>query len=205
MFFSIYFILFVVKNLSSVDPSLSQTMSQRVGPRSERSAAREPAPWSGQRSVLSIYVAPDETAESQRTLEVRGKIDRGLNNLEDRILVAGVVGEDVVSGSGNIIIPAGSKVVGLGYCDAGRGRIMARGHWTFYVSDHQITLEGSLWGNDQREGLPGLEAENGADPDRVKQAIYRDGIYLYVPAATDFVLRLTGNISVRDLGSAFGK
>ncbi len=204
MFFPAYlFVLVAIAHITGRFPAVEMS-AHPILSKGEAVIDASPTPWPGQRSMLSIYVDPDND-QGQRTLEVRGKLDRGLNNLEDRIVVVGVVDQDVVSGSGSIIISAGSKVVGLGFCDAGRARIEARGKWTFYVSDHQISLEGSLWGADRKEGLSGIEVENGIDPTRVKQAICRDGIYVYVPEATEFVLRLSGNISVRDLGSAFGK
>jgi hypothetical protein len=205
MFLPLFLLLLVA--VHRLPDASARGQSQPAGPRSTRGtvqAAGDPSPRPGQPSSLSIYTGPDE-ATIQRGLEIGVKLDRGLSNLQERILVTGIVEEDVVSGSGNIIIPAGSKVAGVGYCDAARTRVVARGKWTFYVSDHQISLQGSLWGADRREGLSGLEDERGADPTKVKQAIYRDGVYLYVPEETEFTLRLNGNISVRDLGTAFGK
>jgi hypothetical protein len=71
------------------------------------------------------------------------------------------------------------------------------------VSDHQISVEGALLDESKKEGLPGAENEPGQDNIRIKKAIYRDGLYLYVPVGTEFVLKLTGNSSIIDLGSAF--
>jgi hypothetical protein len=55
----------------------------------------------------------------------------------------------------------------------------------------------------KKEGLSGEENEPGQDDAKIKQAIYRDGLYLYIPIGTEFMLKLTGNGSVMDLGSGF--
>jgi hypothetical protein len=94
-------------------------------------------------------------------------------------------------------------VVGQGFCDPERGRILGRGRWTFYMSDRQIRVQGTLLDETKKEGLPGEENEPGQDTAKIKRAIYRDGLYLYIPVGAEFVLKLTGNISVMDLGSAF--
>jgi hypothetical protein len=54
-----------------------------------------------------------------------------------------------------------------------------------------------------RKGLACQETRVGSDESKIKQAVYNRGIH--VSEGTDFVLRLTGNISVRDLGSAYEK
>jgi len=118
-------------------------------------------------------------------------------------MIDGVVQEDVVSSAGKILIPAGSTVIEQGYCGPGQNRILAKGRWIFYLNDHQIAIEGTLWANEQQEGLPGRESGTGLTESKIKQMVYRDGIHLFVAEGTGFVLGLTGNISVRDLGSAF--
>jgi hypothetical protein len=118
-------------------------------------------------------------------------------------MIDGVVQEDVVGSAGKILIPAGSTVIGQGYCDPRQNRILAEGRWAFYLSDHQIAIEGTLWANEQQEGLPAQESGTGLDESKINQTVCHDGIHRSVPEGTDFVLRLTGNISVRDLGSAF--
>jgi hypothetical protein len=138
-----------------------------------------------------------------RMLRVRCKIGRTLNASDRRITIDGVVQEDIVSSTGKILIPAGSIVVGQGYSDPGLNRILATGRWTFYLSDHQIAIEGTLWANEQQQGLAGQETGTGFDESKIEQTTCHNGIHLSVAEGTDFVLRLTGNISVRDLGSAF--
>jgi hypothetical protein len=152
--------------------------------------------------MFSVHVAPDRE-KSIQMLRVRCKIGRALSGSDRRIMIDGVVQEDVVSSAGKILIPAGSTVVGQGYCDPRQNRILAKGRWTFYLNDHQIAIEGTLWANEQQEGLPGQESGTGLAESKIRQTVCHDGIRLSVAEGTDFILRLTGNISVRDLGSAF--
>jgi hypothetical protein len=156
----------------------------------------------GQMSMYSAYV-PQENGEQK--FKVRCKTDRSLNNIDIHIPIEAVAEEDVIGQAGKILIPAGTKVVGQGYCDAEAGRILSRGRWTFYASDHQITIDATMGDEARKEGLAGTQFSEGLDQERIKQAIYRDGMYLYVPSQTEFILKLQGNITVQDLPSAFEK
>jgi hypothetical protein len=161
-------------------------------------------PYPGEMSMYAVYAGTSEE-KPDTELQVRCKTDRSVSNVDARVPIFGTVQEDVVSTAGKILIPAGSKVFGQGYCESEQARLLSRGHWTFYLSDHQIKIQGTLWDGTPLEGLAGEEVTKGLDENRVKQAIYRDGVYLYVPSGTDFTLRLKGAISVEDLPSAFGK
>lgn len=156
----------------------------------------------GQMSMFSAYV-PLETEEQK--CKVRCKTDRSLNNIDIHIPIEAVVEEDVAGQAGKILIPAGTKVVGHGYCDAEAGRILSRGKWTFYANDLQITVDATMWDETRKEGLAGVQLSEGLDQERIKQAIYRDGVYLYVPSQTEIILELRGRIAVQDLPSAFEK
>ena len=156
----------------------------------------------GEMSMYSAYAA--EEAEEQK-LKVRCKTDRSLNNIEIHIPIEAVAEEDVISRAGKILIPSGTKVVGQGYCDAEAGRIVSRGKWTFYASEYQVRVNGTMRDATRKEGLAGTQFAEGLDQERVKQAIYRDGAYLYVPSQTDFILQLQGNIEVQNLPSAYDK
>jgi hypothetical protein len=162
------------------------------------------APYPGQMSMFSVYAGASEE-KLDTDVWVHCKTERSISNMDVRVPIFGVVQEDVVSAAGKILIPAGSKVFGQGYCESERARLLSRGHWTFYLSDHQIEIQGTLWDGTPLEGLAGEEITKGLDESRVKQAIYRDGVYIYVPSGTDFTLRLKSAISVEDLPSAFGK
>jgi hypothetical protein len=174
----------------------------RIVEKTPRVVSPAPSPSSGQMSFFSVYCGPGR-GQSESEIIVHCKVGRAINNLDERITILGNVYEDVVGTAGQILIPAGSKVSGRGFCDPERGRILGRGRWTFYVSDHQIGVDGTLLDETKREGLPGAESETGQDDLKIKKAIYRDGLYLYVPVGTEFVLKLTGHTSVTDLDPAF--
>ena len=161
-----------------------------------------PTPGPGQMSFFSVYCGP-ERDQSDHEITVSCKVGRAINNLDEKVMIVGNVYDDVVGAAGDILIPAGSKVIGRGYCDPEKGRILGRGRWTFYVGNRQISVQGILLDETKKEGLPGEENEPGQDDAKIKQAIYRDGLYLYIPIGTEFMLKLTGNGSVMDLGSAF--
>jgi hypothetical protein len=159
-------------------------------------------PWPGQMTFFSVYCRPADDQSAEQAI-VRCRVRRALNNLDHKVVIVGEVREDVVDTAGRVLIPAGSKLIGQGFCDPERGRILARGRWTFYLSDHQIRVEGALLDATSKEGLTGEESEPGEDIAKIKQAIYRDGLYLHVPVGTEFILKLFGNASVADLDSAF--
>jgi hypothetical protein len=159
-------------------------------------------PWPGQMNFFSVYCDPARDRPENRAI-VRCKVGRAINNLDEKVVISGNVYEDVVGAGGQVLIPAGSKLVGKGFCDPERGRILGRGRWMFYVGDRQISVEGTLLDEGRKEGLSGEESETGQDNAKIKKAIYRDGLYLYVPIGTEFGLKLLGNTSVTSLGSAF--
>jgi hypothetical protein len=174
----------------------------RAVQKSPPAVAPAPTPWPGQMSFFSVYCGPS-VDQSESQIVVRCKVGRTINNLDEKVTIVGSVYQDVLGTAGQVLIPAGSKVIGQGFCDPERGRILGRGRWTFYVSEHQISIEGTLLDESKKEGLPGAESETGQDNTKIKKAIYRDGLYLYIPVGTEFALKLTGKSSVVDLGSAF--
>jgi hypothetical protein len=155
----------------------------------------------GQPSFFSTYSPAAETSDSQVT--VHCKTLRDINNREERITIVGNVQEDLVSSVGKIIVPAGTKVIGEGFCNPERNRILAQDRWTFYVSDHLIRVTASMLDPLNAEGLRSTQDPNLNDAG-VKQAIYRDGTYINIPDGSDFLLRITGNVSIEELNSAFG-
>jgi hypothetical protein len=198
----IFLILLVkaeVEHARSLEPKYagSPTSIEKAPPE----APPAPTPWPGQMSFFSVYCGPSRD-QSENEVTVRCRVSRAVNNLDEKVMVLGNVYEDVVGTSGQVLIPAGSKVVGQGFCDPERARILGRGRWTFYLRDRQIGVQGTLLDENRKEGLPGEEDEPGQDNAKIKKAIYRDGLYLYIPIGTEFMLELTGNSSVTDLGSA---
>ena len=159
-----------------------------------------PGTPAGQPSFFSAYSGVTENGDAQVT--VHCKTLREINNREERITIVGNVQEDLVSSAGKIIVPAGTKVIGEGFCDPERNRILSRDHWTFYVSDHLIRVTATMVDPLNAEGLRTTEDPNLNDP-AVKQAIYRDGTYINIPDGSAFLLRLSGSVSIEELNSAF--
>jgi hypothetical protein len=153
-----------------------------------------------QPSFFSAYAPGAETNESQVT--VHCKTLRDINNLNERITIVGNVQEDLVSSVGKIIVPAGTKVIGEGFCQPERNRILSHDRWTFYVSDHLIRVTATMLDPLNAEGLKSVQDPNLNDAG-VKQAIYRDGTYINIPDGSDFLLRIAGNVSIEELNSAF--
>jgi hypothetical protein len=203
--FLILWVLAQSKASIRTNAEIGSPQGQIIAERSRQPLARTtptPALRPGEMSMYSAYAA-EETEEQK--LKLRCKTDRSLNNIEIHIPIEAVAEEDVVSRAGKILIPAGTKVMGQGYCDAEAGRILSRGKWTFYASDYQVRVNGTMRDETRKEGLAGTQFAEGLDQERVKQAIYRDGAYLYVPSQTDFILELQGNIDVQNLPSAYDK
>ena len=189
----LFFVLFVNAKVAALDHSAGQ-----------HSLASAKATGAGvpvaQPSFFSAYNPTTETSETQ--VVVHCKTLRDINNLEQRITIVGNVQEDLVSSVGKIIVPAGTKVIGEGFCDPDRDRILSRDRWTFYVSDHLIRVTATMLDPLNAEGLRSTQDPNLNDAG-VRQAIYRDGTYINIPDGSDFLLRITGNISIEELNSAF--
>ena len=189
----LFFVLFINAKVAALDNSAGQhsfalAKSARLGE------------TIGQPSFFSEYSPVVETRESQVT--VHCKTLRDVNNLAQRITIVGKVQEDLVSSVGKIIVPAGTKVIGEGFCDPDRNRILSHDRWTFYLSDHLIRVTATMLDPLSAEGLRSTQDPNLNDAG-VRQAIYRDGTYVNIPDASDFLLRITGNISIEELNSAF--
>jgi hypothetical protein len=189
----LFFVLFVNAKVAALDHSAGQ-----------HSLASAKASGAGvsvaQPSFFSAYNPVTETSETQ--VAVHCKTLRDINNLEQRITIVGNVQEDLVSSVGKIIVPAGTKVIGEGFCDPERDRILSRDRWTFYVSDHLIRVTATMLDPLGAEGFRSTQDPNLNDTG-VRQAIYRDGTYINIPDGSDFLLRITGNISIEELNSAF--
>lgn len=160
-------------------------------------------PGSASPKQPSFFSAYSPTSESRETeVVVHCKLSRTVSNLDQTITIIGVVQQDVVSAKGKIIVPAGSKAIGEGYCDPQHSRIMAKNKWSLYVSDYLIRVTATLLDSLNSEGLKNTEDLNLNEP-RVRQAVYRDGACVSVNARSDFVLRVTGSVSIENLNSAF--
>src|SRR5580700_9793753 len=189
----LFLILFLNAKVAALDHANS---SHAPGSAKATGIGASPA----QPSFFSAYSPATETNESLVT--VHCKTLRDVNNLDERITIVGNVQEDLVSSVGKIIVPAGTKVIGEGFCNPERNRILAQDRWTFYVSDHLIRVTATLLDPLNAEGLRSTKDPN-LNAAGVKQAIYRDGTYISIPDGSDFLLRITGNVSIEELNSAF--
>jgi len=190
----LFFVLFINAKVAALDHSAGQHTVASGKPTGLGTAI-------GQPSFFSVYSPAAATSDSQVT--VHCKTLRDINNLEERITIVGKVQEDLVSSVGKIIVPAGTKVIGEGCCNPERNRILAQDRWTFYVSDHLIRVTATMLDPLNAEGLRSTQDPN-LNAAGVKQAIYRDGTYINIPDGSDFLLRITGNVSIDELNSAFG-
>jgi hypothetical protein len=188
----LFLILFVNAKVAALDHANSSHSAGSAKATGIGASAAQP-------SFFSAY-SPATTNESLVT--VHCKTLRDINNLNERITIVGNVQEDLVSSVGKIIVPAGTKVIGEGFCDPERNRILSHDRWTFYVSDHLIRVTAAMLDPLNAEGLKSIQDPNLNDSG-VKQAIYRDGTYINVPDGSDFFLRITGNVTIEELNSAF--
>jgi hypothetical protein len=200
----LFFILWILAQSQTSARLAGQMGAKRLvaEPAPRHSSQAVPTPRPGEMSMFSAYVAPES---DQQKFKIRCKTERSISNIESYIPIEALAEEDVVGRSGQILIPAGTKIIGRGYCDPEAGRILSRGKWTFYESDHQIAVEAAMWDEARKEGLESMQCSEGLDQERIKQAVYRDGAYLYIPSQTEFILELEGNITVQDLPSARSK
>jgi hypothetical protein len=129
------------------------------------------------------------------------RLEAPLSNAKDgsSILIHGVVTDNIAGSSGKILIEAGTKVLGKGHIDALTGRIKSYGTWSLVSANHALRARARLQEYaGGRDGIPGQETSS--EPQALqRQAIIRDGVYLYVPAEHDFTLELLGQFELRDL------
>ena len=151
-------------------------------------------------SVRTNEEAPQERAGAM----IPCRLEAPLSNAEDgsSILIHGVVTDNIAASSGKILIEAGTKVLGKGHIDALTGRIKSYGTWSLVSANHALRARARLLEYaGGRDGIPGQETSSEAQALQ-RQAIIRDGVYLYVPALHDFTLELLGQFELRDLRPA---
>jgi len=121
------FLILLVKaeaeHARSLEPKHAR--SPTIIEKAPREVSPAPTPWPGRMSFFSVYCGPNSD-QSENEVTVRCRVSRAVNNLDERVMVLGNVYEDVVGTSGQVLIPAGSKVVGQGFCDPERARILGR-------------------------------------------------------------------------------
>jgi hypothetical protein len=153
-------------------------------------------------TMLSIRAQePDQPRAPENTLSLRCRTDRNVSNSTsaDRIVLSGVVTDDVVSASGKILIAAGSKVAGVGQVDSDNGRIKSEGYWSIFAMKRELRVQAKML--DNSSGFPGIEGKETSSESELsqRQAVVRDGRYVFVAARTPFVLNVKGEVSFKEL------
>jgi hypothetical protein len=134
------------------------------------------------------------------------RLDGAISNSKDgsKIIIHALVVENIAAISGRILIQAGTRALGIGRVDSLTGRIRSYGKWTLVTDNHALrALARLVEYASGRDGLRGQETSP-EPPELQKQAIKRDGIYLYVPDGQYFALQLLGQFQLQDLRPAQG-
>jgi hypothetical protein len=151
--------------------------------------------------------------DNSQTLDEEGtgalvpcRLDGAISNSKDgsKIIIHALVVENIAATSGRILIQAGTRALGIGRVDSLTGRIRSYGKWTLVTDNHALrALARLVEYATARDGLRGQETSP-EPPELQKQAIIRDGIYLYVPDGQYFALQLLGQFQLQDLRPAQG-
>jgi hypothetical protein len=152
-------------------------------------------------TMLSIRLESPEPVMA-KTLAIQCRTSAAISNAHGRtVTIHGVVTQEVVSSAGKILIMAGSKVVGSGILDPENGRFKSNGLWSVFFDDTELKVEAELL--DRPSGLPGILGEEVSSEDLAFQrgATIQDGRSVLVPRNAPFVLKLHGEILLRDLKS----
>jgi hypothetical protein len=152
-------------------------------------------------TMLSLYAGSEETsAQEIKHLQIPCRTFTAVSNSHgSHPVIYGVVTQDVASGAGSILIQAGSKVVGRANIDSENGRLKSDSVWSLYVDNTEIKAKAQI--KDANAGMAGVVGEEMSSEDEVlqRQAIVRDGRYVYVPEKTSFTLEIQSDFSVQEL------
>jgi hypothetical protein len=182
-----------------------QALEKDVGAHEKNPASQAATPegslrGSSDMAFLSMRTN-DEVAGEGNGAVIPCRLEAPLSNSKDgsNLIIRGVVTDNIAGSSGKILIEAGTKVLGKGHIDAVTGRIKSYGTWSLVSANHALRARARLLEYaGGRDGIPGQETS--PEPQELqKQAIIRDGLYLYVPAQRDFMLELLGQFELRDL------
>jgi len=164
-------------------------------------ATDEQNPVSAPITMLSIRADPPEQT-MPKTLAIQCRTSAAISNAHGKtVTIRGVVTQEVVSSGGKILIMAGSRVVGSGVLDPENGRFKSEGLWSVFFDDTELRIKAELL--DRPSGLPGMvghETSNEGESFE-REAVTRDGRFIFVPRNAPFVLELRGKILFRDLNS----
>jgi hypothetical protein len=195
--------------ITMISASAEATPKPRPATREEHpiAAASSPHPAPEARPQMTfLSVRADETQSDDDSLFVAipcrlaGAISNGADG--HRIVITGVVSDNIAASSGKILIEAGTKVVGSGWLDTLAGRIKSTGKWSLVTNNHVLKFNATL--AEYEGALDGLRGvETSPEPASVqRQAVVRDGLYLYVPDKRPFVLQISGGFELSDLKAA---
>jgi hypothetical protein len=162
--------------------------------------AMPPATEATTMTMLSIS-SVDERLSPPRTLSVRCRTSGYISNASAprRIVIKAVVTEDVVSPTGKILIPAGSKVAGIGQVDYEDGRLQSHGNWSIFAENREVRVLAEM--QDENSGFPGIVGKETSFESELsqRQAVVRDGRYFFLADKTPFILLLKGEVSLKEL------
>lgn len=148
-------------------------------------------PMSGQEAMTMLSIEVNKTAP--KDLSIHCRTCGQLRNVAgtDRVLIIGVVTDDVVSQTGKILIRAGSKVAGIGRTDLDSGRLQSHGKWSIIDGDHELRAPAVM--QDEVSGFEGVAGkETSLGPGR-------GGRYFFLADKTPFVLLLKGQAEMKEV------
>jgi predicted regulator of Ras-like GTPase activity (Roadblock/LC7/MglB family) len=177
--------------------SATKDAGSSVGVAPNANPQNTPAPVKP-RAMTMLSISCNEPGDGGlQALAIHCRTDGYLSNAgpSGRILIKGVVTEDVVSG-GRILIAAGSKVAGIGHVDPDSGRVESKGDWSI-VTDHQeVRVHAEIQDGDGGfHGIPGQETSFESELAQ-SQAVARDGRYCFIANKTHFTLSIKGDVAI---------
>jgi hypothetical protein len=154
-------------------------------------------------TTLSVRAGIDPpVSTATNTLGIQCRTDVPISNARRRnITIHGVVTQDVVSSKGKILIMAGSRVIGRAAIDPENGRLKSTGLWTIFCDTAEITVQARLL--DRIEGMAGILGQEDSNENQAlqREAVARDGRYVFLRDKASFALEVYGDISLRDVKS----
>jgi len=152
-------------------------------------------------TMLSIRIdSSGSTAANRLWIQCRTYVP--ISNARRRnVTIHGVVTQDVVSSAGKILIMAGSRVVGRAAFDPDNGRLKSNGVWVVFSDGTEIKVQARLL--DGFAGMAGMLGQGTSNEDEAlqREAVLRDGRYVFVPEKASFTLEVYGDILLRDVKS----
>ena len=185
-------------------PELSPPGSQQEVAKNEGLTSTEVQPLRPLPMTTLCIRADTVASESNvaKTLLIQCRTCMPISNSRRRnFAILGVVTQDVVSSSGKILIMAGSSVTGGAFVDPENGRLKSEGVWSVFIENAEIKVQARLI--DGPAGMPGILGQETSNEDEAlrRDAVVRDGRYVFVPEKAPFTLEVYGDISFRDAKS----